>query len=776
MLIIQEAGYLVGVIAMGSVSNRPNDRLCRLLKKLPLLIMALDSDRPGAVESRRYWGKQFPQSVRIPIPRKYGKDPGEAFHNGLDIRAWVVCALDICNWPLSDVPAHNVSLPSYPQPQPVSCTPLTSGAPHTDQRVEDPVQHMGAVVPQSRTAAFTETQSGAENIAAEADMSCGTGQGDVCPQFAYVVHNDIAKAAVAALMVAPGPFGADVETAKHPDHRAHLKSGLEPRLSRIRLVQIYAPGFPVYIFDMSRINVHILAPLWDRPVIFHNAMFDLKHLLFSGANPTKVGCTMLMENCLSGNLRSLADLAAEYLGLEVSKEQQVSDWNADTLTDEQLSYAALDAYLVHCLYVELRCRLLEEGLEHCYKLMRDAQRALAEMMVAGTGFNADAHSDVVREWEAQRDTARARCLEVFGPDVDLDSPAQVADWFAKHLDQETLVKWPRTKKGRLSTKAEDLAAIGSHPAVLAQTEYKALQTLLSTFGGPYLRHINPVTGRLHGDFRFGASTGRLRCGQPNVQNVPKQKSFRALFVARPGYRLVKADYSQAQLRIIAELSRDAAMLQVFRDGGDIHSLTASAITGKEICQVTKEERAAAKSIVFGFSFGLSANGFRKKARAEYGVDFTSEEARRVRRVFFRSYPGIERYQRQLVARARQTWRVATPGGRIRRFPRKGSEPPYNEVLNTPVQGGEAEIIFSALAMFPDRLAGLDATLVNVVHDEVVFEILDEHLSNAVPIIESVMVDAMLAIFPYASTLNLVDVSVGPDWGNTVKYRPGVAPL
>lgn len=358
LLLAQMAGDLIGVIAMGSVSTRPDAKTYRLLKSLPLIIVALDSDMAGAKESHRYWNEHFPKCVRCLIPRRYGKDPGEAYHNGHNIRLWVVSALELAGWPLVNVPANNNAYPETPRP---------SGAP-TEKSVTE-TTNAGPQVASIRQQASTPSETNTERAP---ELSCVVAADNEIPGFEYVADADAANTAVEALLAVPGTWGADIETAKHPDHVGHSAAGLDPYLSKIRLVQLYAPGGPVYVFDLFRVDPSILAPLWGHPMIFHNALFDIRHLLLAGANPTKVGCTMLMDNCLSGELRSLATLTAEYLGLEVSKEQQVSDWSADTLTEEQLSYAALDAYLVHCLHVRILARITEEGLGRCYKLMRNS--------------------------------------------------------------------------------------------------------------------------------------------------------------------------------------------------------------------------------------------------------------------------------------------------------------------------------------------------------------------------------------------------------------------
>jgi DNA polymerase-1 len=169
------------------------------------------------------------------------------------------------------------------------------------------------------------------------------------------------------------------------------------------LVQLYAGGNMVYVFDVAAIgDLGILNPLWDRPLVAHNAVFELKHLLHAGANPKKVGCTMLQANALDGNLPSLAELAKIRLGWEMDKELQVSDWGATTLSSDQIAYAALDAVVVLKIHPIQLEALAKETRNPVYALMRDAQRAIAKLELNGIYFDATAHVELMTRWKPQR--------------------------------------------------------------------------------------------------------------------------------------------------------------------------------------------------------------------------------------------------------------------------------------------------------------------------------------------------------------------------------------
>ena len=337
-----------------------------------------------------------------------------------------------------------------------------------------------------------DTYKNGQKIPAASDLM--THEGVV---FEYITDPERAKKAVCVLLKSGLPLGMDTETAKLDEFTDHQKAGLDPSLSRIRLIQIYGGRDTAHIFDMFELKIDVLSPLWALPMVAHNAVFDLKHLFFAGANPLKIGCTMLMENALTGKLSSLAALSRQYLGWELSKEQQTSNWNAIELTDDQLSYAAMDVLAVYKLYQILSDLLKLRKLAKTYTLMRDAMPAIAEMELNGIHFDIEKHAKLMEVWKKKKTNATEKLQQIIGPYTNPDSPKQVSDWLKAYLDPDTLNTWPRTKTGQLKTDARTLSRYPDHPLVTPLLLYKEADKMLSTFGTGYTEHINPKTGRIH---------------------------------------------------------------------------------------------------------------------------------------------------------------------------------------------------------------------------------------------------------------------------------------
>jgi DNA polymerase-1 len=580
----------------------------------------------------------------------------------------------------------------------------------------------------------------------------------------YITTDAGAQEAVAELLTASPPLGLDIETARLTRFRSHPQAGLQPHLSQIRLVQLFGGGQPVYLFDLFRLgSLEALAPVWGLPLVAHNALFELKHLIHAGVSLEQpLECTMLQHNVLAGGLSSLAELAQEHLGWPLDKEQQTSDWAAPDLSVEQLAYAALDAVVAYHLHRKLQPLLEARRGTRVYQLMREAQPAIARLELAGCHFDVAAHARLLERYEQQQTTAAARLAEQLGPGVSPSSGKQLSAWFEANLPAEALATWPRTAGGLLETTAE---ALGNcpHPAVAALLEWKLATKRITTYGTGYTDHISPATGRIHASFRLGGTdTGRLACHRPNIQNPPRDPAFRALFSAPPGRVLVVADYGQIELRVAALLARDPAMLEAYQQGRDLHTQTAAAVARVPVEAVTKQQRQLAKAVNFGLLFGQGAKGLARYAAASYGVELTEEEAKKARHLFFMTYPGLSRWQRETVNAAKRTWQARTPAGRLRDFP-QDQPAPYTEALNTPVQGGAAEIMLAALAHLERSLRGLDAHLVNIVHDELVVEAAEQEAAAVQQALEQAMVAGMLAIFPTASTRGLVEAHAGPNW-------------
>jgi DNA polymerase-1 len=214
---------------------------------------------------------------------------------------------------------------------------------------------------------------------------------------------------------------------------------------------------------------------------------------------------------------------------------------------------------------------------------------------------------------------------------------------------------------------------------------------------------------------------------------------------------------------MAEVARDKTMLEAYRKGIDLHRKTAAALTSGSLEAVTKAQRQLAKAVNFGLLFGQGAPGLARYAKTQYGVDMTVPEAQRHRRRFFSTYAGLARWQKRTAGLAEASHTSKTPSGRVRTFKRRPGKSHFTQFLNTPIQGGAAEVLLAALAALDRRLKPLDAALVNVVHDELVLEAASEDAAAVKLVVEQSMVEGMLAVFPDACCEGLVEAHIGRNW-------------
>ncbi|MFT4572682.1 MAG: DNA polymerase-1 [Hyphomicrobiaceae bacterium] len=575
-----------------------------------------------------------------------------------------------------------------------------------------------------------------------------------------------AELAFRDLAEADGPIGLDLETAATPRYRSDPRAGLDPLRSRIRLAQFYGGASTCWVFDFDAVPPSILAPAMELTMVAHNAAFETVHLLAAGLRPQRLGCTLLAENALNGGLVSLANLAKQRLQWTISKELQQSDWSAVKLSDGQLAYAALDAVCVQRLATAMADELRSSPAQRTYRLMRDALPTIAHMELGGIAFDLEGHEQLVERWRHALGTAEDELRLLLGDRIDFGSSTQLADWLSRNLDSETLAAWPKTKTGRLRTAAGTLARYPDHPLVAPLLAHREASVRLSSFGPGFAEWVNPETRRIHANYRVGATpSGRMASMRPNLQNPPREHAFRALFHAPQGRSLVVADYSQIELRVAALLSGDRLMLQAYERGEDLHRATAAAITGLPIAEIDAEARQLAKAVNFGLLFGQGARGLAAYARSSYGVAMTEAQATIARQAFFDTWPELAAWQRKVGRDAERTGTVTTPGGRPINLRRGGREVHYTEALNTPVQGGAAEILMAALGRLRPLLEHGRAMLVNVVHDELVLEVDDESAAEIAAEVEDAMINGMLDIFPAAPTVGLVEAGIGATWAD-----------
>lgn len=580
----------------------------------------------------------------------------------------------------------------------------------------------------------------------------------------HITNKEEADQAFKEIESSEGALSLDIET--YPKEGGN---GLDPFTSEIRLIQIYFGGESVYVFDIDYISLKSFPlSLWQRPIVCHNALFELKHLLHRGVDLKQVGCTKLMGFTLQGYSRggnlSLKGLTKQHLGIDISKEEQLSDWSQNDLTQEQIEYAANDAVVTYQLFLKLRKDLYHAGLLDVYAVRKGAQKALTRMMLNGVFFNAELHNNLIQMWKRKEILHKENLSQILG-DINLNSNKQLNAWLHENIDHKVLSKWPKTATGSLSVTSKVISRFRHQlPWSEDYLNYKQFFKKGSTYGKKMQRHIHPITGRMHPDFLLtGTDTGRLASKNPNVQNFPRDPDFRELFEAPNGKVLIVADYSQIELRVAAIISQDRAMMEAYEKGEDLHKKTAAALLGIKEEMVTKQQRQLAKAVNFGFLFGQGAEGFVNYAKDTYGVNVTLEEAVDAKNKFLQTYPDLKRWQIRTRADARQSLKVKTPCGFIRRF--QDPKHTYNQSLNTPIQGGAAEVMLKALHLLDTTLDHSKAKMVNCIHDEIILESLEEYKEEASKILETSMIDAFTVVFPSQTTKNLIETKSAKNWRN-----------
>lgn len=476
-----------------------------------------------------------------------------------------------------------------------------------------------------------------------------------------------------------------------------------------------------------------LAPLRDLlsspkiTKIAHNAKFDTKwvrhHL---GCEVGGIYDTYLASVLISageGERRhGLADLVQFFLGRTLDKTEQVSDWAAAELSQSQIEYAAKDAAIMPEVREKVHERIVADGLERVLQLENECVMPIAEMELNGFYLDKDRWLEQLAKVTKIQDktayelqgmlAAGVAQASLFGaPQINLDSQAQVSAALVN-----LGVPMPET------TRAWELQPLADqYPVVAKLLEYRGAAKASSSFGENILEFIEPATGRIHADFRqIGAPTGRFACSKPNLQQIPHEEVYRRCFPAPEGRKLVIADYSQIELRIIADISEDANFIAAFESGQDFHSATAAQVFGVKAEDVTPDQRSFAKRLNFGVVYGLGAQRFAMMT----GISQT--EAENTLRRYFATYPKMDEWLRMQSKNVLTERSARTVSGRLARInfeaaDRSSIGAAQRYAKNMPIQGTSADILKRALTLLHESLRETSGKLVNIVHDEIVVE-------------------------------------------------------
>ncbi|MHB1681195.1 MAG: DNA polymerase [Bacilli bacterium] len=493
-------------------------------------------------------------------------------------------------------------------------------------------------------------------------------------------------------------------------------------------------------------EIEKIAPMLADPSalkIVHNALFDVYWLRRRGFQVVNFTDTLILAQILRGDVKqgnSLADLARGFLGIELDKElQSAENWQGE-IAERHARYAMADSDATYRLYPVLMERIRERGLDDAAGREVRALSAAIRMQCDGILFNYEGWSAELAEYQAEMRELEIKIrLDLNRPDLNLRSAPQLLQALLRAgLDVR-------------STAAEELAKNRhASPVVGHILHYKGVQKLLSTYADKLLDKIG-TDGRLRGDWRLlGTVTGRMTCSRPNLQGLPK--SAKRYCVAEPGWRVVTADFSQIELRVLAQLSGEPVMVDSFRSGDDLHRRTAAKVFGKPEADVTDRERKAGKIINFGLIYGMTAMGLRNKLSAEGGLPVTLAQAARFRNAYFDLYPAVLRFQNAMLLATT----VRSLGGR--RWDTKLLE--ENRRLNYPVQATAAEGLKEALCLLNDRMPG-HWKLIAAIHDELVIEVPEGEAEAASKLLQDSMIEGMQRIVTEVPIQ--VDVSVGDYW-------------
>lgn len=563
-------------------------------------------------------------------------------------------------------------------------------------------------------------------------------------QYQMITDADALRRAVAVL-AAQTVIGFDTET-----------TALSPFDGRVRLIQL-ASTENVFIIDLDAFratanqdganknssdnlnsddnlkSAEALKPLREllsaaRPVkVAHNMKFDAKWMRVAlGVEVEGIFDTLLASQIVSAGVderHGLEIVAARYINQTLDKSAQLSDWSGE-LSEMQLDYAARDAQVLLPLREALIARLKAEDLIRVAQIEFDCVIPIAVLELNGFYLDAARWREQLAVVEKRRarlaeelqamlsvGTVQGSLFENVRQEVNIDSHTQLTAAL-KRLN----VPVPDSTR---NWKLQPLAA--EFPVVAKLLEYRTTQKALTSYGANILESINPKTGRVHADFiQIGAPTGRMACRNPNIQQVPNEYEYRRCFRAPAGRKLIIADYSQVELRILADVTGDTGFIEAFNTGADLHRVTSAQVFGVKPEDVTAEQRSFAKRLNFGVVYGIGANRF----SAMTGLKLS--EAEDIMRRYFATYTNLQKWLRDAATTATRERQARTMTGRLARFTfdsadKQAASLAQRNGKNMPIQGAAADIFKRAMRLLHNDLRKTSACIVNLVHDEIVVE-------------------------------------------------------
>jgi len=521
-----------------------------------------------------------------------------------------------------------------------------------------------------------------------------------------------------------------------------------------------------------------LQPLLEdpaRPKAGHNLKYDMSVLANHGIELRGIAQDTMLESYVLDSTASRHDmdsLALKYLGHRTIHFEDIAGKGAGQLTFDQIPieqagpYAAEDAEVTLRLHRAFASRL--DQLPGQARLYREIEIPLVPVLSRlerqGVRIDSKRLADQSRDLTERLARLEEAAYRVAGRPFNLGSPKQIGEIFFAEQGLPVLEKTPKGAPSTAESVLQQLADAG-HELPRLILEHRGLAKLKSTYTNKLPLMVSPLTGRVHTSYHQAvAATGRLSSSDPNLQNIPIRgedgRRIRLAFIADPGCKLVAADYSQIELRIMAHLSGDERLLAAFAAGQDIHTATAAEVWGRALDQVSPEQRRSAKAINFGLIYGMSAFGLAKQLGVERG------EAQAYVDLYFQRYTGVKAFMERTRQQARRDKYVETIFGRRLHLPdidhpnqarRAGAE---RTAINAPMQGSAADIIKRAMIAVDAwiQTERPPVRMIMQVHDELVFEVEEDAVAEAKPRIRAAMESAAVLAVPL-----LVEIGVGDNW-------------
>ena len=497
---------------------------------------------------------------------------------------------------------------------------------------------------------------------------------------------------------------------------------------------------------LANYDIELAGPMWDTMIAHYLIQPELHH-----------------------NMDYMAEIYLNYQTIHIDELIGPKGKNQKSMRDlspaEVYEYAAEDADITLRLKNKLEAELKKYGCEELfYQIEMPLMPVLAQMEMNGVCLDTESLKETSKVFTDRMNEIEARIYELAGEQFNIASPKQVGEVLFDKL--KIVEKAKKTKTGQYVTSEEVLQQLkNKHEIVADILEHRGLKKLIGTYIDALPKLINPRTGHIHTSFNQTiTATGRLSSSDPNLQNIPIRgedgKEIRKAFIPEPGCLFFSADYSQIELRVMAHLSKDEAMIEVFKEGKDLHAATAANIYKKPIEEVTRDERTKSKRANFGIIYGITVFGLAER------LDIPREEAKMLIDGYFQTFPQVHDYMEMSKEIARKQGYVTTLFGRRRYLPDINSHNATvrgfaeRNAINAPIQGTAADIIKVAMIRIHQRFKaeGIRSKMILQVHDELNFSVYPEEKEQ----VERIVLEEMQGAFPLAVPL-VADSGFGQNW-------------